>query len=75
MKHRQEEDDLYRIFARQREEEDNRIKQEFRVSYILLNLDLVWLGDFKQEGYQPEISLANEIAKVECEGHPLGNFL
>ncbi|KAI5721692.1 hypothetical protein M8J77_024257 [Diaphorina citri] len=30
MKHRQEEDDLYRIFARQREEEDNRIKQEFR---------------------------------------------
>lgn len=32
MKHRKEEDDLYRKFARQREEEDKRMKEEFRVS-------------------------------------------
>jgi hypothetical protein len=32
MKHRKEEDDLYRKFARQREEEDKRIREEFRVS-------------------------------------------
>ncbi|XP_049963095.1 hillarin [Schistocerca serialis cubense] len=30
MKHRKEEDDLYRKFARQREEEDKRIREEFR---------------------------------------------
>ncbi|XP_077299802.1 peptidase hillarin [Arctopsyche grandis] len=30
MKHRQEEDDLYRRFARHREEEDRRIREEFR---------------------------------------------
>ncbi|KAG8338268.1 hypothetical protein J6590_005810 [Homalodisca vitripennis] len=30
MKHRKEEDDLYRKFARQREEEDKRMKEEFR---------------------------------------------
>jgi hypothetical protein len=32
MKHRKEEDDLYRKFARQREEEDKRMREEFRVS-------------------------------------------
>lgn len=32
MKHRKEEDDLYRKFARAREEEDKRMKEEFRVS-------------------------------------------
>jgi hypothetical protein len=26
-------------------------------------------GDFKQAGYQPEISLVKEIVKVACEGH------
>lgn len=31
MKHRKEEDDLYRKFMRQREEEDKRIKDEIRV--------------------------------------------
>jgi hypothetical protein len=35
MKHRKEEDDLYRKFARQREEEDKRMREEFRVSAIL----------------------------------------
>jgi len=35
MKHRKEEDDLYRKFARQREEEDKRMKEEFRVSRSL----------------------------------------
>jgi hypothetical protein len=30
-----------------------------------------WLGDFKQGGHQPEISLAKGIANVECEGHSL----
>lgn len=34
MKHRKEEDDLYRKFARQREEEDRRMRDEIRVSYI-----------------------------------------
>jgi hypothetical protein len=28
----------------------------------------VWLGDFKQGGYQPE---NKETAKDECKGHPL----
>lgn len=32
MKHRKEEDDLYRKFAHHREEEDRRIREEFRVS-------------------------------------------
>lgn len=32
MKHRKEEDDLYRKFARQREEEDRRMRDEIRVS-------------------------------------------
>ena len=32
MKHRREEDDLYRKFAEQREEQDERIKEEIRVS-------------------------------------------
>lgn len=31
MKHRKEEDDLYRKFAKQREAEDNRIKEEINV--------------------------------------------
>lgn len=31
MKHRKEEDDLYRKFAKQREEQDKRIKEEIRV--------------------------------------------
>lgn len=31
MKHRKEEDDLYRKFAHHREEEDRRIREEFRV--------------------------------------------
>lgn len=34
MKHRKEEDDLYRKFARAREEEDKRIKDEIRVGYM-----------------------------------------
>lgn len=32
MKHRKEEDDLYRKFARHREQEESRMKEEFRVS-------------------------------------------
>lgn len=36
MKHRKEEDDLYRKFARQREEEERRIKEEIRVSVFRL---------------------------------------
>ena len=31
MKHRKEEDDLYRKFARQREQEEIKMKEEFRV--------------------------------------------
>jgi len=38
MKHRKEEDDLYRKFARQREEEEFKFKEEFRVSYDLRHL-------------------------------------
>lgn len=34
MKHRQEEDDLYRKFARQRDEEDKRIRDEIQVIQI-----------------------------------------
>lgn len=34
MKHRKEEDDLYRKFARQREEEEYKFKEEFRVSFV-----------------------------------------
>jgi hypothetical protein len=34
-----------------------------------------WLGNFKQGVYQPEISLAKELAKVECEGYPLVKIL
>lgn len=41
MKHRKEEDDLYRKFARQREEEDKRMKEEFRVSMKVI------VSDFK----------------------------
>lgn len=35
MKHRKEEDDLYRKFAHHREEEDRRIREEFRVRIYL----------------------------------------
>lgn len=35
MKHRKEEDDLYRKFAHHREEEDRRIREEFRVRMSL----------------------------------------
>lgn len=35
MKHRKEEDDLYRKFARHREEEERRMRDEIRVSYVL----------------------------------------
>lgn len=45
MIHRKEEDDLYRKFQRQREEEEKRIRDEIRVSsffilykYLLLNI-------------------------------------
>jgi hypothetical protein len=38
MKHRKEEDDLYRKFARQREEEDKRMREEFRVSAAAISL-------------------------------------
>lgn len=40
MKHRKEEDDLYRKFAHHREEEDRRIREEFRVrmNQILRNI-------------------------------------
>jgi hypothetical protein len=38
---------------------------------VLIDPDKVWPGDCKQGGCQPEISLANEIAKVECGGHSL----
>jgi hypothetical protein len=34
-----------------------------------------FLGDFKLGAYEPEISLAKGMAKVECEGHPLVKFL
>jgi len=36
MKHRKEEDDLYRKFAKQREAEDNRIKEEINVRTIII---------------------------------------
>jgi hypothetical protein len=36
-------------------------------------IESFWLGDLKQGGCQPEIYLAKEIAKVECEGHPKKN--
>jgi hypothetical protein len=34
----------------------------------------LWLGDFKKGLDQPEIPLAKEKAKVECEGHLLVKF-
>lgn len=37
MKHRKEEDDLYRKFAKQREAEDNRIKEEINVRIIIIS--------------------------------------
>lgn len=36
MKHRKEEDDLYRKFAHHREEEDRRIREEFRVRIFFI---------------------------------------
>lgn len=36
MRHRKEEDDLYRKFQRQREEEEKRIRDEIRVSFYAL---------------------------------------
>lgn len=33
MKHRKEEDDLYRKFAKQREEEERRMRDEIRVRF------------------------------------------
>lgn len=35
MKHRQEEDDLYRKFSKHREEENRRIREEIQVIYLL----------------------------------------
>lgn len=35
MKHRQEEDDLYRKFSKHREEENRRIREEIQVSYTI----------------------------------------
>jgi hypothetical protein len=32
---------------------------------VLSSAERIWLGDFKQGGYQPEISLSKEIAKVK----------
>jgi hypothetical protein len=48
------------------------VSYPFIISNVLLLL--FWLGDFNQGGYQSETSLAKEIAKVECKGHPLGKF-
>lgn len=36
MKHRKEEDDLYRKFQRQREEEESKFKEEFRVRFLVI---------------------------------------
>lgn len=41
MKHRKEEDDLYRKFAHHREEEDRRIREEFRVRIFVLNINKI----------------------------------
>lgn len=38
MKHRKEEDDLYRRFARKREEEDKRMQSEFQVDRLKVEL-------------------------------------
>lgn len=38
MKHRQEEDDLYRKFSKHREEENRRIREEIQVSNKCTNL-------------------------------------
>lgn len=40
MKHRKEEDDLYRKFARQREQEEMKMKEEFRVRRRDRRIDL-----------------------------------
>jgi hypothetical protein len=54
----------------------------FSIRYLFLTvtggvgtLTKAWLEDIKQGEFQPEISLAEEIAKVECEGHPLVKIL
>jgi hypothetical protein len=44
-------------------------------SLIFIYFCHIWLENINQGGYEPEISRAKEIAKVECEGHPLVNFL
>jgi len=41
MKHRKEEDDLYRKFARQREEEDKRMKDEIKASFVFVYINIV----------------------------------
>jgi hypothetical protein len=41
MKHRKEEDDLYRKFARQREQEEIKMKEEFRVRKLPIQLTLI----------------------------------
>lgn len=43
MKHRKEEDDLYRKFAHHREEEDRRIREEFRVRIFIFNINKIIL--------------------------------
>lgn len=50
MRHRKEEDDLYRKFQRQREEEEKRIRDEIRVSIdkYLENQSLFQLPNLQQ---------------------------
>ncbi|CAH0394105.1 unnamed protein product [Bemisia tabaci] len=56
MKHRKEEDDLYRKFAKQREEEDKRMKEEFRVRTILPKSTVSrMISSFSSEINIPEI--------------------
>jgi hypothetical protein len=69
MKHRKEEDDLYRKFARQREEEDKRMREEFRVSAALNGADT-----FCPPAYWPDWQASSKmcglLGKVSILGGP-----
>lgn len=61
MKHRQEEDDLYRKFSKHREEENRRIREEIQVIYYCVKtVPDERVGDLKcQKHHLVVISTAN----------------
>lgn len=71
MKHRREEDDLYRKFAKQREEQDKRIKEEIRVRMknsstilILLNYEVTSFGVILE--VRPALNSRNLSSYYKC---------